>query len=102
MNEEIITIDEMCEILNIGKNTAYRLLANQEIQAFKIGRLWKIPKSSIVTYIQKAIVPHEEEKPWLLIMAQNTYNTTTRVLDHNDQALLFIIIILSNQTNTSI
>lgn len=31
MNEEIITIDEMCEILNIGKNTAYRLLANQEV-----------------------------------------------------------------------
>lgn len=56
MNEEIITIDEMCEILNIGKNTAYRLLANQEIQAFKIGRLWKIPKSSILAYIQNSVL----------------------------------------------
>lgn len=55
MNEEIITIDEMCEILNIGKNTAYRLLANQEVAAFKIGRLWKIPKNSVLAYIQNSV-----------------------------------------------
>ncbi|MBQ6833229.1 MAG: helix-turn-helix domain-containing protein [Lachnospiraceae bacterium] len=55
MNEEIITIDEMCEILNIGKNTAYRLLANQEIAAFKIGRLWKIPKYSVLEYINHSV-----------------------------------------------
>ena len=56
MNEEIITIDEMCEILHIGKNTAYRLLANQEIAAFKIGRLWKIPMNSVVAYINNAVI----------------------------------------------
>lgn len=54
--DEIITIEEMCEILHIGKNTAYRLLNTQEVQAFKIGRLWKIPRESLDNYIRKSIL----------------------------------------------
>ena len=50
---EILTLDEMCEILNIGKNTAYRLLNSKEINGFKIGHVWKIPKHSMITYISK-------------------------------------------------
>lgn len=50
-NQEIITIDEMCEILNIGKNTAYKLLKDKEISAFRIGRHWKIPKDAVNEYI---------------------------------------------------
>jgi excisionase family DNA binding protein len=48
---EILTLDEMCEILNIGKNTAYRLLNSKEINAFKIGHVWKITKKSLENYI---------------------------------------------------
>ena len=48
---ELMTIDEMCERLFIGKNAAYKLLNNQTIKAFRIGRVWKIPKSSIMEYI---------------------------------------------------
>lgn len=48
---EIITIDELCDMLQIGKNTAYRLLLNGEIQAFKIGRIWKIPKQAVISFI---------------------------------------------------
>ena len=47
--------EEMQEILCIGKNTAYKLLINQEVKAFKIGRLWKIPKSSVQEYIQRSV-----------------------------------------------
>ena len=50
---EILTLDEMCEILNIGKNTAYRLLNSKEVKGFKIGHVWKIPKSFIQSYILK-------------------------------------------------
>ena len=46
-NQEIITIEEMCEILNIGKNTAYKLLKNKDIAAFRIGRHWKISKTAV-------------------------------------------------------
>lgn len=55
MNEELITLGELQEILSIGKNTAYRLLITNEIKAFKIGRSWKIPRSSVQQYIQNSI-----------------------------------------------
>lgn len=49
--EEIITIDELCGILMIGKNLAYRLLTEKKIKAFRIGKKWKIPKSSVEKFI---------------------------------------------------
>lgn len=51
--EELITIEELCEIMSIGKNTAYRLLQNKEIKAFRIGRIWKISKAAVINYIRK-------------------------------------------------
>ena len=51
-NNEILSLEDVCEILNIGKNTAYRLLNAQELQGFKIGHIWKIPRVSLETYIQ--------------------------------------------------
>ncbi|MDE7176347.1 MAG: helix-turn-helix domain-containing protein [Lachnospiraceae bacterium] len=52
--EEIITIDELCDILMIGKNLAYRLLTENKIKAFRIGKKWKIPKSSVIQFIQES------------------------------------------------
>ena len=49
--EDIITIDELCEILMIGKNCAYRLLTENKIKAFRIGKIWKIPRESVREYI---------------------------------------------------
>lgn len=53
---ELITIEELCEILVIGKNTAYRLLKAKEIPAFRIGRIWKIPRTSVTDYIKTQTV----------------------------------------------
>jgi excisionase family DNA binding protein len=50
---EMLSLNDICRILNIGKNTAYRLLANQEIIGFKIGHVWKIPKANLETYISQ-------------------------------------------------
>ena len=50
--EELITIEEVMKILKIGKNTAYHLLEDNEIEAFRIGNKWKIPRSSVYKYIQ--------------------------------------------------
>lgn len=50
--QELITIDELCSSLNIGKNTAYTLLNSGELHgAFRIGRIWKIPRDAISNYI---------------------------------------------------
>ncbi|MDE5582802.1 MAG: helix-turn-helix domain-containing protein [Ruminococcus sp.] len=50
---EIITIEELMKLLNIGKNTAYRLLESGEIRAFILGNKWKIPRKSVIEYINK-------------------------------------------------
>jgi excisionase family DNA binding protein len=49
----VMEIDGLCEILGIGKNTAYQLLNDQEIDAFKVGTVWKIPKKSVEEYIDR-------------------------------------------------
>ena len=50
---ELITIDELCELLMIGRTTAYKLLRSKEINAFKIGKVWKISKASVERYIKE-------------------------------------------------
>ena len=49
---DMLTVEELCEIMNIGKNSAYRLLKNHEIKAFQQGRSWKIPKYSVEEFIR--------------------------------------------------
>lgn len=50
---DIITVEELCEILMIGKNTAYILLSSGQIKAFRNGTRWKIPKVAVIEYIRK-------------------------------------------------
>ena len=50
---DILTVDELCEVLNIGKNTAYKLLKNGDIKSIKIGRIYKIPKKNVKKYMLK-------------------------------------------------
>ena len=52
-NIEKITVDELCEVLMIGKNAAYHLLQSGKIKCFRIGRIWKIPRESLNKYIRE-------------------------------------------------
>ena len=49
--QDIITVEDLCAMLNIGKNSAYTLLASGQIKAFKQSRVWKIPKIAVTEYI---------------------------------------------------
>ena len=51
-NNEIITVEQLCELLLIGKNAAYQLLASGQIKCFRINRVWKIPRVSVLKYMQ--------------------------------------------------
>jgi excisionase family DNA binding protein len=48
---DILTVDELMEILYIGRNYAYSLLNSGAIKGFKIGRSWRVPRSSIEEFI---------------------------------------------------
>ena len=50
---EIITIDELCDLLLISHTKAYQLLRSGAIKAFKIGTVWKISKVAIERYIKE-------------------------------------------------
>lgn len=50
---DILNIDELCEVLLIGKNTAYKLLESGELKGFRFGRTWKISKVAVEDFILK-------------------------------------------------
>ena len=58
---EILNVEELCEWLLIGRTTASRLLNSGKIKAFKINRIWKIPKGSVLEFINRkaGIEPYE-------------------------------------------
>ena len=60
-DNEIISLEDLCEWLMIGRTTASRLLNNGSIKAFKINRIWKIPRDSVIDYIKEraGIVPYQ-------------------------------------------
>lgn len=48
---DIMTFKECQNVLKVGKNTLLDLLHDGEIEAFRIGNRWKIPKAAIIEYI---------------------------------------------------
>lgn len=50
---EILTVEDVMEILNIGKNAAYDLFRNGEIKCFRLKNRWKVPKQAIIDYINE-------------------------------------------------
>lgn len=49
---DILTFKECQKLLKIGKNTLLDLIHNGEIEAFKIGNRWKIPKECVLEYLR--------------------------------------------------
>ncbi|MEK4261924.1 helix-turn-helix domain-containing protein [Paenibacillus sp. FSL L8-0499] len=49
---DVVNITELCEMLGgISSKTAYKLLQENKISHFKIGRTYKIPKINILLYL---------------------------------------------------
>lgn len=48
---DILTTEDLRKALSIGKNQAYSLLKDGTIKSFKIGRVHKIPKRNLISYI---------------------------------------------------
>ena len=48
---DVVTVGQMSEMLGISSKTAYCLLRNNQIDHFKVGRTYKIPKIHIFAYL---------------------------------------------------
>jgi len=49
--DDILTTDEACEVLRIGKNALYELLQSGQLKGYRNGRVWRIPKKGVVEFI---------------------------------------------------
>lgn len=52
---DVMTAYEAMDYLGIGENTLYKLLNSGELGAFKIGKIWKIPRKELDKYIDKSV-----------------------------------------------
>lgn len=48
---DILTINDICEILHIGKNSAYKMLKNNDIPNRIICGKYRIPKQKLIEYL---------------------------------------------------
>ncbi len=53
---DVLTVSELMEELQIGQNFAYTLLNNRQIEAYKVGRSWRIPRYAIKKFIKASII----------------------------------------------
>ena len=48
---DILSFEQMCEVLKVSPKTGYKLLRDIKIISLKVGRAYRIPKAHILTYL---------------------------------------------------
>ena len=48
---DVMSIEQMCEILGINTKTGYRILREGKICCLKVGRTYRIPKAHLFTFL---------------------------------------------------
>jgi excisionase family DNA binding protein len=51
---DVITIEELMEMLHIGRNSAYSILKGGLIKTIKVGKKYIIPKKSVIEFLESA------------------------------------------------
>ena len=52
MNKDLLTVDDLCNELGVGKNTGYGLLKDNTIKSKKIGKRYLVHRSELDKYIE--------------------------------------------------
>lgn len=53
---DILTIRDLCSVLQIGRNTAYDLVNSGQLKCIRIKNCIRIPKQYLVEYIQQSSI----------------------------------------------
>ena len=51
---DVLTVPQLSRMLNINEKTAYQLVREKQINHFKIGRTYRIPKMAVLNYLNTA------------------------------------------------
>lgn len=49
--EDVLSVRELQDILNIGRNSAYALMKAGTIPSFRVGKKWRVPKDAVLHYL---------------------------------------------------
>ena len=60
---DVMSMKEVCKILGISTKTGYKLIADGQLHALKVGRSYRVPKIYLYTYLCKGCEPPQEEEP---------------------------------------
>ena len=52
-SEPLLTLEEVAKYLNVNKFTVYRLLAQKQLPAFKVGNQWRFKQEIIEAWLTK-------------------------------------------------
>lgn len=61
MGNEILTREEVMELLKIGRSTFYKLIHEGALKGFKEGNRYKVPAAAVEEYICKRIGTCEDD-----------------------------------------
>lgn len=50
---DVLSVQQVRSALKIGRPAVYHLLEKNEIRCFKIGNAYKIPKTSLIEFVQR-------------------------------------------------
>jgi len=50
---DVVSVEQLMEMLHIGKVLAYKLITGGKIKAAKIGRAYKIAKPNVIEYVRQ-------------------------------------------------
>ena len=53
MEEKLLSVDDVCEYLGIGRDTIYKWIAVKSLPAYRLGRLWKFKKEEVDKWIER-------------------------------------------------
>ncbi len=53
--DDVITVKELCEMLKIGKNTAYDLIHSGQVESVYVKRQIRIAKASVIQFLKREI-----------------------------------------------
>jgi excisionase family DNA binding protein len=61
MPEQLLTLEQVAEYLNVDKFTVYRLLNDKELPAFKVGNQWRFKRKLIENWLKKNSNAHRKD-----------------------------------------
>ena len=48
---DLVSIDEIQQMLRIGKNTVYELLKTEKLKSIKVGKKYVVPKKFVIDFL---------------------------------------------------